>query len=58
MPDYIDKSESKERIVEDLLLLNFDKNDVKDIYKEFCDRYDIKIIEEGTEYRRKYGKRR
>lgn len=58
MADYIDKSKTKERIVEDLLLLNFNKDDVRDIYKSFCDRYDIKSVEEGTEYRRKYGKRR
>ena len=58
MADYIDKSETKERIVEDLLLLNFNKDDVRDIYKSFCDRYDVKAIEEGTEFRRRNNRRR
>lgn len=46
--------QTKEGIVKDLLFLGLTKNDVRDIYKAFCDEYDIQKVLKGTEVRRKY----
>lgn len=56
MSEFIDKTKAKEEIVNDLLLIGFNKNDVRDIYKSFCDRYDLKQVEEGTKTREKLEK--
>ena len=50
--------ETIEGIVNDLLFLGLTKDDMRDIYKEFCDKYDLKMIEKRTELREKYGRRR
>lgn len=54
MENRTDKKQLIEDIVKDLLFLGLNKNDVRDIYKAFCDEYDMKVIIEGTSVRRRY----
>lgn len=58
MENKIDKKRLIEDIVKDLLFLGLNKNDVRDIYKAFCDEYDMKVILEGTSVRRRYERKR
>lgn len=58
MENRTDKKQLIEDIVKDLLFLGLNKNDVRDIYKAFCDEYDMKVIIEGTSVRRRYERKR
>ena len=48
--------ETLDGIVKELLFLGLTKDDMRDIYKQFCDEYDMKTIEKHTKIRRKYGR--
>jgi hypothetical protein len=58
MPEHINNEKAIEEIVNDFLSIGFTKDDVRDIYNTFCDKYDERRILEGTTIRRKYERKR
>ena len=47
-----------DEIVKELLFLGLTKDDMKEVYKTFCDEYDMQKILKGTEIRKRYERKR